>query len=96
MMNDVIDFWSGFWTALPEIRRALSQNAARSGLSADAAILLTVYYEFPEIQIPVNPAITEELLKKGLVEINGDIPKVTSKGAILAKSFVGVRNANFM
>ena len=94
-MKKGFEFWGDFWSSLPAIRNCLAPNAARSGISADAAILLIVVYEFPLIEFPVNYDISEELSTKGLIEmVNGNL-KITSKGSILAKSFQGQLKANF-
>ena len=62
----------------------------RSGISVDAAILLTVIYENNNQNLPVEKCLYKELYEKGLItEIDGGT--VTGKGAILAKSFAEIR-----
>lgn len=90
-----MDFWNSFWSALPEIRKALEPSAKRSGISSDAALLLTVLNEFPDISLPTDIKLINELAARGLIILNEGKPTVTSKGAILSKAFEGVRKKEF-
>lgn len=95
MEHNSTDIWKEFFGMLPRLEEALASYAKRSGISTDSAILLTVYSEFPDINIPVRDEFVEELKKKGLINVSDGKTEVTSKGAILAKSFIQIRKQNF-
>lgn len=84
------NIWTLFWKYLPIIREKMEPVSKRSGISADAAILLTVIYENNNTNLPIEKYLYKELFDKGLIsEIDGGA--VTGKGAILAKSFSEIR-----
>lgn len=89
------DFFGEFFTNIEKLLQIYAPNAKRSGISAEAAVLLTVYSEFPDIELRVNPEIISELSAKGLIQPQNGKNKITSKGAILAKAFIALRKANF-
>ena len=95
MGNMENDFWSSFFNKLPYVLEIFKANAKRSGISEYSAVLLTIYSEFPDIYIPIKEEIKQELISKDLINVDDDKITVTSKGAILAKSFIQLRKANF-
>ena len=86
------NYWCVFFDSLPKVREKIESAAKRSGISADAAILLTVIYEFPKLKLPVDKAMFDELISKGLISNDGEYT-ATGKGAILAKAFIELRNS---
>lgn len=93
--NGKADIWNSFFTNLPRLNELVKPYALRSGISVESAILLTVYNEFPDINISVNEKLIEELEKRGLIKLADNKVIVTSKGAILSKAFIELRKANF-
>ena len=75
-----------FFEKIEIIREKISPFAKRSGISEDAAILLTIIYFFPNKDLPINDELYEQLKLKGLI-IGDESYSATGKGAILAKSF---------
>lgn len=86
------NYWCDFFKSLPKVLEKIQSAAKRSGISADAAILLTVIYEFPKLKLPVDKTMLDELILKGLILNNGEYT-ATGKGAILAKAFIELRNS---
>ena len=93
MNNGVSDYWNAFFLNIDSIKEIIKPYAQRSGISTDSAMLLTVYSEFPNLNIPARDEFISELTNKGLVIIQNEKAVVTSKGAILAKSFISARNS---
>lgn len=89
-----MDIWTKFFSFLPQYIKALTPYAKRSGISVHSAILLTVYSEFPDAYIPITDEFIDELKCKGLIDINEGKTEITSKGSILAKSFIQIRKQN--
>ena len=86
-MENIYNIWCSFWKTIPELRQVVSSQAKRSGISSDAALLLTAAYMYPKTDILADEKLKNELLNKSLVEYTDDGLKVNSRGAILAKSF---------
>lgn len=95
MENKKVDFFDSFFLNLPKLIELITPYAKRSLITAEGAILLMIYSEFPNLKLPVKAEIELELISKGLVKIEQDKPVVTSKGAILAKSFIGAKKDKF-
>jgi len=89
------DVWNSFFSTLSNLKDIIKPYAERSGICAESAILLTVYSEFPDLSISVRDEFVNELKSKGFIKLEGNKPTVTSKGAILAKSFIQVRKQFF-
>ncbi len=89
------DIWNSFFGMLNDLIDIITPYAERSGICAESAILLTVYSEFPDFSISVRDEFINELKSKGLIKLEDSKPVITSKGAILAKSFIQLRKANF-
>ena len=94
MERNLTDIWTEFFCFLPQYIKALKPYAKRSGISVHSAMLLTVYCESPDIDIPVRDEFIAELKDKGLIYINEGKAEITSKGSILAKSFIQIRKQN--
>lgn len=86
---DVKNIWYDFFEQLPLIKEKIETAAKRGGISADAALLLTVIYEYTQYNLPIKAEIFSELISKGFIEENLNI---TSRGAIFAKSLIQIRN----
>ncbi len=93
MNNDLSNYWYAFFLNFDSIKEIIKPYAQRSGISTDSAILLTVYSEFPNLNIPARDEFIIELINKGLVVLENEKTVVTSKGAILAKAFISARNS---
>ena len=92
-MDALINIFDTFFEKLPEFENAISATAKRSGLTASAALCLMAIYKFPKCK-HLCDGILDELFQKGLIEKLNDCFAVTSKGAILAKSFYNVLERN--
>ena len=95
-MDKSKNYWNSFFNSLPVVREKLEPYAKRSGISVDSAILLTVYADFPDLFLPVKDEFIEELKKVGFIKIEEGNPILTSKGSILSKSFMQIRDANLI
>ena len=64
----------------------MESTALKNNLDIDSALYLIVLYFYPLTEIATDQNIISGLCNKGLCEYNEKEIKVTSKGAILAKS----------
>ena len=84
-MSKPIDTFNDFFKYLPLLKKSIEPQAKRSGISSAAALyLLTLNNSSFQYN---DEEILQELKNKGLIEIEDNIIKITSKGSILAKSF---------
>lgn len=86
-MAELYNIWNSFFNSVADIKNGIEPTAKRSGLTADTALLLIIINDYPEINIPISENLIKTLCDKGLTEYTEKGFKVTSKGAILAKSF---------
>ena len=87
-MERLYDIWKGFFGRFSDVRAAIEPYAKRSGIDIETALSLILLYDFAELSDLINEASKEKLIIKGLAEYNGDRLLVSSKGAILAKSYI--------
>ncbi len=82
--------WKYFMENLIKLREKTESLAKRSGITADAAILLTIINDYPKINLPFDKKLYDELISKGLITYKNEY-QVTGRGAILAKAFSEIR-----
>lgn len=81
---------------IPEIKYCLLPLAKRSLISADAALMLVALCDFPELILYFEESVKLQLIDRGFAEYNGNRLVATSKGEILAKSFVNaIKKLNY-
>ena len=85
-MENLVNAFDTFFEKIPEFENVIAPIAKRSGLTASSALCLMAIYKFPQTKLFCD-GILNELCQKGLLESVNDGYSVTSKGAILAKSF---------
>ena len=70
---------------LPQITESVTVISKRSGISPQAALLLSVVESFPEFALSQRMYLSQ-LENEGFVKLEGNDITVTGKGAILAKA----------
>ena len=86
-MPEKFDIWNSFFENCDDYLRIVSQNAKRVGITDSAALVLIAVSQNKKFPFPVDNSLYSELSEKGLISMT-EQPSLTSKGAILAKSFV--------
>ena len=94
-MNENHDFFDTFFINLSKLLEIYEPIAKRSGISAESAVLLTALWDYEGMRLPVKNDLFDELIEKKLICFTDNKYKTTGKGAILAKSFIELRKANF-
>ena len=85
-MGEFYNLWDNFFKVLPDIKKEMIAVANKNGLDIDAALLLIILNNYPEVKISAEENLINMLCNKGLCEYTEKGLAVTSRGAILAKS----------
>lgn len=95
-MENAYNILVKFNKAVPEIKKSLLPLSKRSLISVDAALMLVILCEFPELLLYFEESVKAELICRGFAEYNEDKLTATSKGEILAKSFIAaIKKLNY-
>lgn len=88
-MAELFNIWNNFWSNIQEIEKVIEPFAKRCMLTSHEALTLMIVSNYGVSELFNDKDLIGQLCKKGLIEYTENEIKVTSKGAIIAKSLIG-------